>query len=158
VGAAPPYYPLPDDPAATSLQHAAGSVAPMHCTTAAHVWCPDAADQVGQLARLSRLSHLDLGCARGVVALAPRLPALQSLALDLSAEVGLASTAPCSCRQIDRCPLGCSKADGQCSIHSGICHESLFMLCHAGTDQHRSGLHVLRVLKAEVQSAKHTTH
>jgi hypothetical protein len=44
--------------------------------------CPDAADVQG-LTSLTQLTHLDLGWARGVVALAPRLPALQSLALRL---------------------------------------------------------------------------
>ena len=41
---------------------------------------PDAAD-VTHFTSLSGLTHLDLGYARGVVALAPRLPNLQSLAL-----------------------------------------------------------------------------
>ena len=40
----------------------------------------DTAD-VAHLAILSRLTHLDLGYAGGLVALAPRLPNLQSLAL-----------------------------------------------------------------------------
>ena len=57
----------------------------MHCTTVRSRVVPDAADGVSQLASLSRLTHLDLGRSDGVAALAPRLPALQSLALDLTA-------------------------------------------------------------------------
>ena len=57
----------------------------------------DAAD-VAHLANLSRLTHLDLGCARGVVALAPRLPNLQSLALYVPRSDYLVSAALSSCR------------------------------------------------------------
>ena len=79
MGAAPPccLMTLP----ATLLQHTAGSPKAMHCTT---VRSRDAADGVSQLATLSRLTHLDLGRSDGIAALAPRLPALQSLALDLT--------------------------------------------------------------------------
>lgn len=43
-------------------------------------YLPGAAD-VQQFSTLSRLTHLDLGCAGGVAALAGQLPRLQSLAL-----------------------------------------------------------------------------
>ena len=49
---------------------------------------PDAAE-VSQLARLSRLTHLDLGISNGVAALAPLLPDLQSLALHLMSRLPL---------------------------------------------------------------------
>jgi hypothetical protein len=52
--------------------------------------CHAAAD-VEQFVSLSRLTHMDLGRARGVMTLAPRLPALQSLVLDLRARDPLAS-------------------------------------------------------------------
>jgi hypothetical protein len=68
----------------------------LRCIGAAHRWppqddashrsrscvMPDAADMT-QLARLSRLTHLDLGSSSGVLALAPLLPDLQSLVLPL---------------------------------------------------------------------------
>jgi hypothetical protein len=46
---------------------------------------PDAAD-VTRLARLSRLTHLDLGFSGAVLPLAPLLPDLQSLVLPLSSK------------------------------------------------------------------------
>ena len=51
---------------------------------------PDIADEK-QLARLSRLTHLDLGWSRGVAALAPLLPDLQSLVVHLMAPSDSAS-------------------------------------------------------------------
>ena len=65
-------------------------IAPQHSRSRV---VPDAADEVSQLASLSRLTHLDLGRSDGVAALAPRLPALQSLALDLTADYRMASSA-----------------------------------------------------------------
>jgi hypothetical protein len=70
----------------------------------------DAAD-VAHLASLSRLTHLDLGYARGVVALAPRLPNLQSLALHVPRSDFLVSATLLSCRSpvvnIAKSPRAC---------------------------------------------------
>ena len=62
------------------------TAAPHFALAAAHVRCAGFPDDTGvkQLASLSRLTHLDLGCADGVAALAACLPNLQSLALHLA--------------------------------------------------------------------------
>jgi hypothetical protein len=57
---------------------------------------PGAAD-VPQLARLSRLTHLDLELSSGVVALAPLLPDLQSLRLPLMGKLDPVSSSATSC-------------------------------------------------------------
>ena len=57
---------------------------------------PDAAD-VMQFACLSRLTHLDLGWARGVAAVAPLLPDLQSLSMRLKEHRPSVSASNASC-------------------------------------------------------------
>jgi hypothetical protein len=57
---------------------------------------PDAADET-QLARLSRLTHLDLGWSRVVAALAPLLPDLQSLGLNIMGKNQKARGSAISC-------------------------------------------------------------
>ena len=73
-----------------------------------------------QLATLSRLTHLEMGAFSEVLALAPLLPDLQSLALNLRSQVRSASAADAANR-LNRCPMpGLPAAKRQCSAPAAV--------------------------------------
>lgn len=91
---------------------------------------------VQRLASLSRLTHLDLGRAEGIAALAPRLPNLRSLSLRLdilsasaaaSANISLLSVHMHKLRSTISSPTHCSKAP---VMHASV----LARLCSASID------------------------
>ena len=87
---------LPDDlPNATLMQYIAGGT--KADALQRHSQEVRDAAELSQLARLSRVTHLDLGLSSDMAALAPLLPDLQSFVVHLLAKSRPASAADLGC-------------------------------------------------------------